>query len=110
MLGALLEAEISRRRGDGLRVVGAEEVGSPIRSESAARSRARALGVATVVWGQVLALGTQVEVQPWLTSASGSRPLAPITIESADGQGALERRREAATKLADAVLVSEPGR
>jgi hypothetical protein len=104
LLAALLEAEISRRRGDGLRVIGADDVGSPIRTESAARSRAGKLGVEAVVWGQVLTMGAEVEAQPWLTSATRSQPLATIAIEAADGQGALERRRAAATSLADAVL------
>jgi hypothetical protein len=112
LLAALVEAEISRRRGDGLRVIGADDVGSPIRSESAARSRAGKLGVEAVVWGQVLTMGAEVEAQPWLTSATRSQPLATVAIEAAGGPGALERRRAAATSLADTVLagLSETGR
>jgi hypothetical protein len=106
LLAALVEAEIGRRRGDGLELRGADEAGTPVRTEAAARARARQFGVAAVVWGQVLALGPHVEAQPWITSARRSEPLSAVAIDSADGQGALERRRAAAGSLADAVLAA----
>ena len=106
MLAALVEAELGRRLGESLRVVGADEAGHPIRSESAARALAGRLGVEAVVWGQALSFGPRVEAQPWLTSPRSSTALAPVSIESAEGPGALERRRAAAQPLADAVLLA----
>ena len=106
MLSALLEAELARRMGESLRVVGVDETGPAVRSESAARSLAARLGVDAVVWGQSLSLGPRVEAQPWLTSARSSTALPLVTIESDAGRGAIERRRGAAQALADSVLVT----
>jgi Protein kinase domain len=106
MLAALVEAELGQRLGESLRVVGADDAGPPIRSESAARALGGRLGVDSVVWGQALSFGPRVEAQPWLTSARGSTALAPISIESDERRGALERRRNAAQALADAVLLA----
>jgi hypothetical protein len=106
MLSALLEAELARRMGESLRVVGVDETGAAIRSESAARNLAGRLGVDSVVWGQGLSLGPRIEAEPWLTSPRGSAALRPLSIESDEGRGALERRREAAQALADAVLLA----
>ena len=106
MLAALVEAELGHRLGESLRVVGADEAGPPIRSESAARALAGRLGVDGVVWGQALSFGPRIEAQPWLTSARSSSALAPISIESDEGRGALERRRTAAEALADVVLLA----
>ncbi len=106
MLSALLEAELARRMGESLRVVGVDETGPAVRSESAARNLAARLGVDAVVWGQGLSLGPRIEAQPWLTSGRSSTALPLVTIESDEGRGALERRRGAANALADAVLLT----
>jgi hypothetical protein len=87
-------------------VVGVEEAGPPIRSESAARALAGRLQVDAVIWGQALSFGPRIEAQPWLTSARSSTALAPVSIESDEGRGALERRRAAAPSMADAVLIA----
>jgi hypothetical protein len=106
MLAALVEAELGQRLGESLHVIGGDEVGPPIRSESAARALADRLRVNAVVWGQALSLGPEVEAQPWLTSHEGSTDLKLVGVPSADGRGALERRRAAARALADAVIVA----
>jgi Protein kinase domain len=106
MLAALVEAELGRRLGESLRVVGVEDTGAPIRSESTARALAGRLRVDAVVWGQALSFGPRVEAQPWLTSPRSSAALAVVAIESDEGRGALERRRMAARALADAVLLA----
>ena len=106
LLAALAEAEVSRRLGESLRVVGAEEAGPPVRSESAARALAARLKVDAVMWGQVLSFGARTEAQSWVTTARSSEPLAVVVIESAEGPGALDRRRVAAQALADALLVA----
>jgi Protein kinase domain len=106
MLAALAEAELGQRVGESLRVIGVDEAGPPIRSESAARALAARLQVDAVVWGQSLSIGPRVEAQPWLTSLRSSGPLPLITIDAAEGPGALERRRTAARGLADTVLLA----
>jgi hypothetical protein len=106
MLAALVEGELGRRLGERLRVVGVEDAGPAIRSESAARALAGRLRVDAVVWGQTLSLGPRVEAQPWLTSPRSSTALHAVSIESDEGRGALERRRAAAQELADAVLLA----
>jgi hypothetical protein len=106
MLAALVEAELGRRLRDNLRVVGVDDAGPPIRSESGARALAGRLRVDGVVWGQSLSLGPRVEAQPWLTSARSSQTLTLVSIESDEGKGALERRRAAAQALSDAVLLA----
>ena len=106
MLAALVEAELGRRLGDDLRVVGVDDAGPPIRSESGARALAGRLHVDGVVWGQSLSLGPRVEAQSWLTSTRSSQILTLVSIEADDGRGALERRRAAAQPLSDAVLLA----
>jgi hypothetical protein len=106
MLAALTEGELGQRLGESLHVIGVDDAGPPIRSESAARAVARRLHVDAVVWGQSLSLGPRVEAQPWLTSARSSLSLALVSIESDDRRGAFERRRAAAQALTDAVLLA----
>jgi hypothetical protein len=101
MLAALLEAELGQPLGGGLRLVGGEDAGPPIRNEPAARALKEQRGVDAVVWGQALSLGGAVEAQPWLTSDQGTQPLAAIAVERPGEPGSLARRRLAAQAVAD---------
>lgn len=68
VMSVLVERAINARLGlPGVKVLGVDVTGEPIRSQEAAQTLGQRTGAAIVVWGEVLTFKREVEVQPHLT-------------------------------------------
>jgi tetratricopeptide (TPR) repeat protein len=124
LVATLVERAVEQRLGgEGVRVLGVERTGEPVRDHAAARALGERLDAAIVVWGEVLSVRGESEIQPFFTLvprktgepakrgwgrdaslALEERAAGPVVV-GAGVASQIEARKTSAAGIGDLVLV-----